>query len=245
MSDFIADLRERRLLPIIALLLVCLIAIPFLMGGGGDEAVPPPPTASGEPLPGIETRPVVVATPAELRRAPTTAGRPPRGTRVEIVDGNGDPMPRGRTGHIVVGNDMLVDRYTSGAATGMRKGMLATGDLGHIDADGLVFVDGREDDMIVSGGENVSASQVEGLLAGLPQVREVAVTGVPDREFGQRLAAWIALRPGTQLDADQVREHVRRNLARFAVPRDVRFVDALPRNETGKLPRAALLPLLR
>jgi acyl-CoA synthetase (AMP-forming)/AMP-acid ligase II len=182
-----------------------------------------------------------IATPADLRRAPATAGRPPHGTRVEIVDGNGDPMPRGRTGRILVGNDMLVDRYTSGASTGMHKGMLATGDLGHIDADGLVFVDGRQDDMIVSGGENVSAFQVEDLLARLPQVREVAVTGVPDKEFGQRLAAWIALRPGARLNAEQVREHVRRNLARFSVPRDVRFVDSLPRNAIGKVvPR--LLP---
>ncbi len=89
--------------------------------------------------------------------------------------------------------------------------------------------------MIVSGGENVFPLEVENLLAGLPQVREVAVVGVPDPEFGQRLAAWIALYPGESLDADAVREYVRRHLARFAVPRDVRFVHALPRNATGKV----------
>jgi acyl-CoA synthetase (AMP-forming)/AMP-acid ligase II len=114
-------------------------------------------------------------------------------------------------------------------------GMISTGDLGHVDSNGLLFVDGREDDMVISGGENVYPSSVEALLAELPQVREVAVAGVPDPEYGQRLAAWIALRDGEALDPDAVREYVRHRLARFFVPRDVHFVDALPRNATGKV----------
>jgi acyl-CoA synthetase (AMP-forming)/AMP-acid ligase II len=165
-----------------------------------------------------------IATPADLRRAPGTAGRPPRGTRVAIVDGR-----------IFVGNDMLFEGYTGGAGREAYDGMLATGDLGHLDPSGLLFVDGREDDLVVSGGENVFPSEVEDLVARLPAVREVAVVGVPDAEFGQRLAAYVALRPGAALDAEAVREHVRRHRARHAVPRDVVFVEALPRNATGKV----------
>jgi acyl-CoA synthetase (AMP-forming)/AMP-acid ligase II len=176
-----------------------------------------------------------IATPADLRRAPTTAGRPPHGTQVEILDGHGNPVPQGRPGRIFVGNEMLFEGYTSGANRESREGLLATGDLGHLDADGLLFVDGREDDMIVSGGENVFPSEVEDLLAGLPQVREVAVIGVPDAQFGERLAAYLALRPGETLDPEAVREYVRRYRARFSVPRDVMFVPFLPRNATGKV----------
>ncbi len=178
---------------------------------------------------------VSIATPDDLRKAPNTAGRPPHGTRVAILSHAGAPQPVGHTGRILVGNEMLFEGYTNGAGGNRQGGLLATGDLGHIDADGLLYVDGREDDMIVSGGENVFPSEVEDLLARLPQVREVAVVGVPDAEFGQRLAAWIALYPGEVLDADAVREYVRHSLARFAVPRDVHFIAALPRNATGKI----------
>jgi len=178
---------------------------------------------------------VSIATPEDLRRAPNTAGRPPHGTRVAIVSHAGAPLPVGRTGRILVANGMLFEGYTNANQRDLQDGLLATGDLGHLDEDGLLYVDGREDDMIVSGGENVFPSEVEDLLAGLPQVREVAVVGVPDTEFGQRLAAWIALYPGEVLDGDAVREYVRHHLARFAVPRDVHFVHALPRNATGKV----------
>jgi acyl-CoA synthetase (AMP-forming)/AMP-acid ligase II len=176
-----------------------------------------------------------IATPTELRRAPHTAGRPPHGTRVAILDADGRPLPSGAVGRIFVGNDMLFDGYTAGRGRETRGGLLDTGDLGHVDADGLVYVDGRADDMIVSGGENVFPGELEHLLAGLPQVRDVAVVGVPDAEFGERLAAYLVLRGGERLDADAVREHVRRHLARFSVPRDVHFVAELPRNATGKV----------
>lgn len=176
-----------------------------------------------------------IATPADLHKDPNTAGRPPYGTRVVILDEHGRPVPAGQVGRIFVENEMLFEGYTSGATRESHKGMLATGDLGHIDADGLLYVDGREDDMIISGGENVFPSEVENLLADLPQVREVAVIGVPDEEWGQRLAAYLVLHPGEILDPDAVREHVRRHLARFSVPRDVFFLPALPRNATGKV----------
>ncbi|MDH6465102.1 acyl-CoA synthetase (AMP-forming)/AMP-acid ligase II [Micromonospora sp. A200] len=176
-----------------------------------------------------------IAGPADLREAPTTAGRPPHGTRLEILDDDGQPVPDGRVGRIFVGNEMLFEGYTSGARRETHDGLLDTGDLGRINADGLLFVDGRADDMIVSGGENVFPSEVEDLLARLPQVREAAVIGVPDPEYGQRLAAFLGLHPGEVLDPEAVREYVRHYLARFSVPRDVIFVKYLPRNATGKV----------
>ncbi|MEV1331817.1 AMP-binding protein [Micromonospora costi] len=176
-----------------------------------------------------------IAGPADLRAAPTTSGRPPHGTRLRILDAEGQPVPDGQVGRIFVGNEMLFEGYTSGATRPSLDGLLDTGDLGRLTADGLLFVDGRADDMIVSGGENVFPSEVENLLAQLPQVREAAVIGVPDPEYGQRLAAFLALHPGETLDPEAVREYVRHYLARFSVPRDVVFVKYLPRNATGKV----------
>ncbi|GAA2615036.1 AMP-binding protein [Paractinoplanes durhamensis] len=176
-----------------------------------------------------------IATPADLRAAPDTAGRPPHGTAVAVLDFDGRGVPAGETGRLFVGNEMLFEGYTNGTARELHDGLLATGDLGHVDAAGRIFVDGREDDMIVSGGENVFPAEVEGLLADLPEVLEVAVVGVPDDEYGQRLAAYVVLRDPAALDADGIREHVRRNRARFCVPRDIVFLPALPRNATGKV----------
>jgi acyl-CoA synthetase (AMP-forming)/AMP-acid ligase II len=181
-----------------------------------------------------------IATPPDLRAAPDTAGRPPHGTRVAVLDDSGRPLPAGSVGRLFVGNEMLFEGYTNGTSRERRDGLLATGDLGHVDPAGRVFVDGREDDMIVSGGENVFPAEVENLLADLPQVREVAVVGVADPEYGQRLAAYLVLRPGESLGAEQVRDHVRAHRARFCVPRDVVFLDALPRNATGKIVKREL-----
>ncbi|WP_412542711.1 AMP-binding protein [Longispora sp. K20-0274] len=178
---------------------------------------------------------VAVAQPADLRAAPGTAGRPPLGTRLAILDGDGAATPHGETGHIFVANDMLFDGYTHGDGKEIRDGMLRTGDVGHLDAEGRLFVDGREDDMIISGGENVYPREVEDLLSRMDAVLECVVAGVADPEWGQRLAAWVVLHPGATLDADAVRAHVREHLARFSVPRDVVFLDALPRNATGKV----------
>jgi acyl-CoA synthetase (AMP-forming)/AMP-acid ligase II len=177
---------------------------------------------------------VSIATPEDLRRDPRTAGRPPIGTKVEIRSPAGEPVPRGEVGEVHVRNGMLFEGYTFGAPSTI-DGLLGTGDLGHFDDDGLLYVDGRADDMIISGGENVFPRPVEELISGLPQVREVAVIGVPDGEFGQRLAAYIVLHQGESLGADDVREYVRHYLARFCVPRDVFFLSELPRTATGKV----------
>ena len=176
-----------------------------------------------------------IATPADLRAAPDTAGRPPHGTAVAVLSPSGEPVPPGTTGRLFVGNEMLFEGYTNGSSRELHDGLLATGDLGHVDAAGRVYVDGREDDMIVSGGENVFPSEVEGLLAGLPEILECAVIGVPDDEYGQRLAAYVVLRPAAALEPDAIRSYVRAHRARFCVPRDIVFLDALPRNATGKV----------
>ncbi|HYZ80324.1 MAG TPA: AMP-binding protein, partial [Solirubrobacteraceae bacterium] len=176
-----------------------------------------------------------VAGPADLRAAPGTAGRPPRGTVVKILDDDGDELPAGASGRIFVGSEMLFEGYTGGGDKDRRNGLMATGDVGHFDPDGRLFIDGRDDDMIVSGGENVFPGEVEDLLAGVEGVREVAVIGVPDDEFGQRLRAVVSLHPGAQLTEDQLQAHVRTHLARYKVPREVVFVDQLPRNATGKV----------
>ncbi|MCO1580978.1 AMP-binding protein [Crossiella sp. SN42] len=178
---------------------------------------------------------VSVATPAELTAAPATAGKPPLGTRLAILDESGDPVPHGGTGRIFVANGLLFDGYTNGKSKEVRDGMMCTGDVGYLDPAGRLFVAGRDDDMIVSGGENVYPREVEDLLARHPQVREAAVLGVPDREFGQRLAAYVVLDEQAELDAEAVRELVKANLARHCVPRDVVFLEALPRNATGKV----------
>jgi acyl-CoA synthetase (AMP-forming)/AMP-acid ligase II len=176
-----------------------------------------------------------IATPQDLRAAPGTAGKPPRGTIVRIYDEDGRPVPPGQSGRVFVGNEMQFEGYTGGGGKALVDGLMSAGDVGHFDAEGRLFIDGRDDDMIVSGGENVFPGEVEDLLAGHEAIAEVAVFGLPDEEFGERLAAVIVRRAGTELDADGVRAFVRDNLAAYKVPRDVEFVDELPRTATGKV----------
>jgi fatty-acyl-CoA synthase len=187
---------------------------------------------------------VSIADPSDLRADPHTAGRAPWGTRLEILDEQGNPVPTGEIGRVFVGNGMLFEGYTrAGSEVQTHDGLMATGDLGRLDRNGRLSLTGRGDSMIVSGGENVYPGPVEDLLAAHPQVREVAVIGVDDKDFGQRLAAYVVLTEGANLDADGVRALVKEQLSRFSVPRDVVFLDELPRNPTGKvvtrqLPRA-------
>jgi fatty-acyl-CoA synthase len=177
-----------------------------------------------------------IASPEQLRAAPGTAGTAPHGTRVRLFDDqDAEIVAPGETGRIFVSNEMVMDGYTSGDDKTMLDGLIATGDVGYLDTHGRLFVSGRDDDMIVSGGENVFPREVEDLLAEHPAVDDVAVIGVPDQEFGERLRAFVVLKPGAQLSEEEVRAHVRENLARFTVPRDVVFVDVLPRNATGKV----------
>jgi fatty-acyl-CoA synthase len=176
-----------------------------------------------------------IATPEDLRRAPGTAGRPPYGTVVKLYDDEGNPVEPGETGRIFVGNDMQFEGYTGGGDKDVIDGLMSSGDVGHFDENGLLFVDGRDDDMIVSGGENVFPAEVEDLLSGHDAVAEVAVFGVDDEEFGQRLKAVVVKREGASISEDDVKKYVKSNLAGYKVPRDVEFVDELPRTSTGKV----------
>ena len=177
-----------------------------------------------------------IATPEDLRAAPGTAGRLPRGTVVKLLDENGQEVPEGETGRIFVANEMLFEGYTGGGGNKeVLGGLMSTGDVGHFDSDGRLFVDGRDDEMIVSGGENVFPREVEDLLHNLDGVCEVAIIGVPDEQFGQRLKAFIVKDDGAKLSESDVKEHVKSNLARYKVPREVEFLGDLPRNATGKV----------
>ncbi|NIR39355.1 MAG: AMP-binding protein, partial [Actinobacteria bacterium] len=140
------------------------------------------------------------AGPEDLRAAPGTAGRPPRGTVVEILDEKGHPVPQGQTGRIFVANASLFQGYTGGGGKEVIRGLMSIGDVGHFDEDGRLFVDGRDDDMIVSGGENVFPREVEDLLSDHPSILEAAVIGVSDPEYGQRLRAFVVRRPGESID---------------------------------------------
>jgi fatty-acyl-CoA synthase len=176
-----------------------------------------------------------LATPDDLRAAPGTAGRVIGGTVVEIVDENGEAVGAGVTGLIVVGNDSQFTEYTGGGTKDRVRGLMSSGDVGYFDSEGRLFVTGRADDMIVSGGENVFPVEIEEVLLAHDGIVDAVVVGVPDDEFGQRLAAFI-VRSGDVDEAD-VRSFVAARLARHKVPRDVTFVDELPRNTTGKLLR--------
>ncbi|MDQ3757061.1 MAG: acyl-CoA synthetase [Actinomycetota bacterium] len=181
-----------------------------------------------------------IATPADLRAAPDTAGKPPLGTRVRVVDEHDGDCAPGVTGRIFVGNEFQFEGYTGGGSKPTLDGLMSVGDVGHFDAEGRLYIEGREDDMIVSGGENVYPSEVEDLLASHPGVADCAVVGVPDEEFGQRLKAFVVVSEGASLTPEQVQDHVRSHLARYKVPRDVEFLDELPRNTTGKVLRTVL-----
>ena len=181
-----------------------------------------------------------VASPSDLRRHPATVGRPAPGVRVEILDDEGEPVPNGTVGRIFVGNAARFDGYTGGGGKEVQRGLLCSGDVGHFDEDQYLYVDGRDDDMIVSGGENVFPAEVEDLLAHHPDIVEAAVVGVADPEFGQALAAYVVRRPGAEPDGPAVKRYVRDNLARFKAPKHVHFLDELPRNQTGKIVKRLL-----
>ncbi len=184
-----------------------------------------------------------VAMPEDLRAAPGTAGKPPRGTVVRIYDQDGAEVPPGTTGRIFVGNEAQFEGYTGGGNKERINGLMSIGDVGHFDEEGRLFVEGRDDDMIVSGGENVFPVEVENLLADHEDVYEVSVVGVPDDDFGQRLKAFVVTKPGHSLSEEDVKEHVRNNLARYKIPREVVFLDELPRNPTGKVLKRELREL--
>ena len=176
-----------------------------------------------------------IASPQDLREAPGCAGRLPHQTVVRILDADGRELPVGESGRIFVGNSLQIEGYTGGGGKEMIDGLMSSGDVGRFDREGRLYVEGRDDEMIVSGGENVFPKEVEDCIAAHDRVAEVAAIGVEDPDFGKRLRAFVVVRPGETLSDDDVRTWVKDNLARYKVPRDVVFLDELPRNATGKV----------
>jgi fatty-acyl-CoA synthase len=176
-----------------------------------------------------------IATPEDMRKQPATAGKPPWATVVKIFDDQGAEVPQGESGRIFVGNSLLFEGYTGGGQKDMIDGLMSSGDVGRFDEHGLLYVEGRDDEMIVSGGENVFPKEVEDSLARHEAVVEVAAIGVDDDDFGKRLRAFVVLREGASASEDELKAHVKDNLARFKVPREIITLDELPRNATGKV----------
>ncbi|MET0454030.1 MAG: acyl-CoA ligase FadD12 [Mycobacterium sp.] len=187
---------------------------------------------------------IATATPADLRAAPDTAGRPAEGTDVRILDGDRNELPAGATGTIFVRNSTQFDGYTSGSGKDFHHDYMSSGDVGYLDPSGRLFVVGRDDEMIVSGGENVYPIEVERVLAAHPEVAEAAVLGVEDPQYGQRLVAFVVLGDGATAGPDTLKEHVRENLANYKVPRAITVLAELPRGSTGKILRRDLQALL-
>ncbi|OBH50547.1 acyl-CoA ligase FadD12 [Mycobacterium mantenii] len=187
---------------------------------------------------------IATATPQDLRAAPDTAGRPAGGTEIRILDPEFNELPTGEVGSIYVRNNTQFDGYTSGSTKDFHAGFMSSGDVGYLDEAGRLFVVGRDDEMIVSGGENVYPIEVEKTLAAHSDVAEAAVIGVDDEQYGQRLAAFVVLEPGAALDAgaapEALKQHVRENLANYKIPREITVLDELPRSSTGKILRADL-----
>jgi fatty-acyl-CoA synthase len=178
---------------------------------------------------------ISVARPVDLRHAPDTAGRPVRGTLLRVVDDTGGDVAPGVVGRILVRGASPFDGYTGGDEKEFVDGYMVSGDVGRLDEDGRLYVVGRDDDMIVSGGENVYPVEVEKVLGQHEAVREAVVVGVDDESFGQRLAAYVVLAKGATSTVDDLKAHVRAQLAGYKVPRDVVFLDELPRNASGKV----------
>jgi acyl-CoA synthetase (AMP-forming)/AMP-acid ligase II len=190
---------------------------------------------------------IATATPADLRAAPDTAGRPAEGTDIRILDADFRERPTGEVGTIYVRNSTQFDGYTGGATEkgkAFHDGYMSSGDVGYLDDAGRLFVVGRDDEMIVSGGENVYPIEVEKTLAAHPGVAEAAVLGVDDEQYGQRLAAFVVLDAGAAATPETLKAHVRENLASYKVPRQIAVLDELPRGSTGKILRRELQALL-
>ncbi|MEC3957668.1 SDR family NAD(P)-dependent oxidoreductase [Nocardia sp. CDC153] len=188
-----------------------------------------------------ETGAGTIATPADLRAAPGTVGRPPTGiVDIRIVDADGRQLPPGVTGRIINKNPAMFHGYSDGRGKDMVGKHMDSGDLGHFDAEGRLFIDGRSDDMIVSGGENVFPQEVEEALLAHPAVADAGAIGVPDADFGQRLAAAVVLKTGSRTSAAALQRHIKSTLANYKVPRDITFVPELPRTTAGKLRRQQL-----
>lgn len=176
-----------------------------------------------------------IARPEDLSINPSTVGPVVKGVKVKLFDDNGKEVPQGEVGRIFVGNTFPFEGYTGGGHKAIIDGLMSSGDVGYFDENGLLYVSGRDDEMIVCGGENVFPAEVEDLISGHPDVVEATALGVEDEEWGHRLRAFVVKVDGASVDEDAIKTYVKDNLARYKVPREVIFLDELPRNPTGKI----------
>ena len=176
-----------------------------------------------------------IAGPRDLSINPATVGPVVKGVKVKILDDNGNELPQGEVGRIFVGNFFPFEGYTGGGHKQVIDGLMSSGDVGYFDEHNLLYVSGRDDEMIVSGGENVFPAEVEDLISGHPEVIEATALGVEDKEWGHRLRAFVVKAEGASVGEDDIKTYVKEHLARYKVPREVVFLDELPRNPTGKI----------
>lgn len=185
-----------------------------------------------------ETGLVTLAGPDDLRASPGTIGRAVPGQEIRLLDDEGRDVPEGAVGELFTRSELLVAGYhADDAATrgSMRDGHFSVGDLARRDARGCYHIEGRKRDMIITGGVNVYPAEIEAVLDAHPAVLEAAVVGIPDREWGERVRAYVVLRPGATAAPEDLAAHCAERVARTKIPRDIRLVDHLPRNPTGKV----------
>jgi fatty-acyl-CoA synthase len=176
-----------------------------------------------------------IARPKDLELNSATVGPVVRGVKVKLLDDNGNEVAQGEVGRIFVGNAFPFEGYTGGGHKQIIDGLMSSGDVGYFDEHGLLYVSGRDDEMIVSGGENVFPAEVEDLISGHPEVIEATAIGVADKDWGHRLRAFVVKKQDASVDEDAIKVYVRDHLARYKVPREVIFLEELPRNPTGKI----------
>jgi fatty-acyl-CoA synthase len=184
-----------------------------------------------------------IARPKDLSINPATVGPVVKGVTVKLFDDNGHEVAQGEVGRIFVGNTFPFEGYTGGGHKQIIDGLMSSGDVGYFDEHGLLYVSGRDDEMIVSGGENVFPAEIEDLISGHPEVIEATALGVEDKDWGHRLRAFVVKADGASVDEDAIKTYVRDHLARYKVPREVIFLEELPRNPTGKILKRELRDL--
>lgn len=186
-----------------------------------------------------ETGPITVATPADARAKPGTVGRLQDRVTLRILEVDGTPLPPGQPGEICCRNstypDFVYRNRPADRAALDRQGLIATGDVGYLDEDGYLFICDRVKDMVISGGVNIYPAEIEAVLMNIAGVRDCAVFGIPDDEFGEALAAHIEAEPDARLEPADLRAQLATRLAKFKVPSVIRIEPALPREDNGKI----------
>ncbi|QRY42758.1 AMP-binding protein [Mycolicibacterium boenickei] len=214
--------------------------------------------ASAELLNGFETRygfPLIegyglsegtcasTINPIDGPRRPGTVGKPFPGQQIRIVDTNGDDVPTGEDGEVIIAGPNVMRGYLGrpeATADTIIDGWLHTGDIGHLDTEGYLTLAGRSKDMIIRGGENIYPREIEDILSSDPNVLEAAVIGAPDEKWGEVVVAYVAPRPGTIIDIDSLHARCALNLAGYKRPTEILIRDAIPKNPVGKTDKASL-----